>query len=119
MEDLLRKAEDLGKSLAEHARFKALMAARDGVVGDPEAQKLLGGYQQQAEKVERLAYENKPIEAADKQRLAQLEGAVASNDKLKKLMEAQADFSELMSKVNRAIYGEIVPPEQVIETPGE
>jgi cell fate (sporulation/competence/biofilm development) regulator YlbF (YheA/YmcA/DUF963 family) len=104
MDDLLNKASELGKLLAGHPRFKALMAARDGVRADEAARKLMGEYQAQVERLQGLSMQNQPIEPADKRRLADLEQTVASNPKIKNLAKAQADFTEMMSRVNRAIY---------------
>jgi len=111
MDELLRKAEDLGRLLAEHPRFKALMAARDVVRADEKARKLLADYQAQVETIQDLTAKRQPIEVDDKHRLADLEQHVASNEVLKKLTQAQVDFSELMSNVNRAIYNRIAPPD--------
>jgi len=41
---------------------------------------------------------------ADKQRLAALEQAAASNDKIKAMAKGPGRLTELMSRVNRAIY---------------
>jgi len=112
MDDMLRKAEDLGQLLADHPRFKALMATRDAVRADEAARKLLTDYQAQVERIQELTLGRKAIEVADKHRLADLEQQVASNEVLKKLMQAQADFSQLMSNVNRAIYERIAPPDE-------
>jgi len=111
MDDLLRKAEDLGRLLADHPRFKDLMTARDAVRADEAARKLLTDYQAQVERIQELTLAQKPIEVSDKHRLAELEQEVASNEVLKKLTQAQADFSQLMSSVNRAIYDRIAPPD--------
>jgi cell fate (sporulation/competence/biofilm development) regulator YlbF (YheA/YmcA/DUF963 family) len=107
MEELLTKSEELGKMLAEHPRFKSLMAARNAVRDDAVARKILTDYQTHVEKIEELGAQTKPIEIEDKRQLSQLEQAVASDAKLKELARAQADFSELMSRVNRSIYQKI------------
>jgi len=112
MDDMLHKAEELGRLLADHSRFKALMAARDAVRADGAARQLLADYQSQVEKIQELTLGQKPVEVSDKRRLAELEQQVASNEVLKKLMQAQADFSQLMSNVNRAIYDRIAPPDE-------
>jgi cell fate (sporulation/competence/biofilm development) regulator YlbF (YheA/YmcA/DUF963 family) len=109
MEELLKKADELGRLLAAHERFTALMAARDGVRGDEAASKLLADYETQVQKLQKQAAENKPIEVEDKRALADLEQQVASNDAIKAFAAAQADFSEMMSRINRAIYQKIAP----------
>jgi len=104
MDELLEKAAELGKLLSDHPRFKALMTARDAVRGDETARKLMADYEAQLNRVQELTLQNRPIEVADKRRLSELEQKVVSNDNLKLLAKAQADFAEMMSRVNRAIY---------------
>ena len=41
--------------------------------------------------------------------IADLEQKLASNGVIKKMMQAQADFSEMMSRINRAIYEKVEP----------
>lgn len=109
MQELLKKAEDLGRQLAAHPRFKALIAARDAVRDNQEAARLLRDYSSHADRIQELAAHNRPIEVADKQKLSSLEQAVASNAVLKRLMQAQADFTEMMNRINRAIFEKIAP----------
>lgn len=109
MEELIRKAEELGRLLAEHPRFKALIAARDAVRDDAAARELLQKYQAQVEKIQQATDEGKPIEVDDKRALADLEGQVAGNDAIKGLSQAQVEFSEMMNRINRAIYGRVAP----------
>ena len=109
MDALLKKAEDLGRLLAGHERFKRLIAARDAVRADKTATELLRGYESQIQKIEDLTVKNKPIEVADKRALAEMEQKLASNDTVKAMAKAQADFSEMMNHVNRAIYEKIAP----------
>jgi cell fate (sporulation/competence/biofilm development) regulator YlbF (YheA/YmcA/DUF963 family) len=104
MEELLSKAAELGRLLADHPRFGTLMAARDAVRADEPARKLMADYERQVNRIQDLTLQNRPIEVADKRRLAELEQTVASNEKIKALAKAQADFTEMMSSVNRAIY---------------
>ena len=115
MDELLRKAQELGESLATHPRFKALIAARDVVRADEGARKLLEDYQAQVDKIHELTAANKPIEVEQKHRLTDLEQRVASNETIKQLSKAQVDFSELMSGVNRAIYDKIAPTDPSAE----
>jgi cell fate (sporulation/competence/biofilm development) regulator YlbF (YheA/YmcA/DUF963 family) len=119
MDELIRKAEELGRLLADHERFQALMSARDAVRADADARQLLRDYEAQVQKIQRLAVEKQPIEVSDKHRLSDLERQVASNDRVKALTRAQADFSELMSRINRAIYDRIAPRDTQPDSSGK
>ncbi|MBN2582241.1 MAG: YlbF family regulator [Planctomycetes bacterium] len=109
MEDLIQKAEDLGRLLAVHPRFAALMAARDAVRNNETSRKLMTDYETHVQRIEDLTLANKPIEVEDKHKLAELEKVVAADEQIKALTKAQMEFSELLNRVNRAIFGKIAP----------
>ena len=73
------------------------------VEADEQAIKLIEDYQRQMQKIAELEGSAKPIEPEDKHKLTELQQKMASNETLKSWMKAQADFSELMGKVNKAI----------------
>lgn len=97
------KAAELGKLIAESPSGKALLKAREELQADKEAHAILESYQKQLQKIAELEEDGKPIEPEDKRMLAELQQEVASHSTLKLWMKAQADFSQLMHKVNRAI----------------
>lgn len=103
MEDIIEHARQLGKKIASHPRTTAFMTAAKAVAGDPEAQAVLKAYQDQIEKLHGLEKAGKPIEPEDKHKLADCEGKVAGHDKLKQMMKHQADYLEMMNRVNHAI----------------
>ncbi len=115
MDDLLQKAEELGRLLVDQPRFKALMTARDAIRADAAARKALADYQTHVDHLQQLQAARKPIEVADKRRLAELETALSGNAKVMAMSKAQADFSELMSRINRAIYEKIAAEEATEE----
>ena len=89
--------------MADTDRHKALEQARQQVAGDEPAQQLLDSYLKQQQKLDDLLRQNKPVEVEDKRRLAELQQQVVSHEGLKQLFKAQADYAELMRKVNQAI----------------
>ena len=101
--NLLDQARALGEAIAGHPLVQAFTAARAQVEKDTEAQQLLKAYEDQARRVRRLEAEQKPIEVADKHKLAECEQKMASNEALKELMRRQADYLALMNQVNRAM----------------
>ncbi len=117
MDELLRKAEDLGQSLAQHPRFKELIDARDAVREDADARTLMQDYEEQVRKIQKLTEAKQPIEVEDKHKLGELEQAISSNEKVKRLTQAQVNFSEMMGRVNRAIYEKIAPAEKPPQKP--
>lgn len=103
MEDIIAHARELGKKIAAHPRCADFMAAARAVAGDKQAQEILKAYQQQVRKIQELEATEKPIEPADKRKLADCEAAVAGNELLKKMIKHQADYVELMNRINGAI----------------
>ncbi|NLX59406.1 MAG: YlbF family regulator [Phycisphaerae bacterium] len=112
MDELTRKAEELGRLLASHPRFAALMAARDAVRANETSRQLMTDYETHVQRIEDLTLANKPIEVADKHKLAELEKVVAADARIKELTKAQMEFSDLLSRINRAIFGKIAGPSQ-------
>lgn len=103
IQELLDRARALGEAIANHPHVQAFSAAREKVEKDAEAQQVLKAYEEQARHVRQLEAERKPIEVADKRKLAECEQGMASNEALKELMRRQADYVALMNQVNQAM----------------
>ena len=103
MEDIISHARELGKKIAAHPRCSDFMNATREVAADTEAQRILKEYQEQVTNIRRLEVEQKPIEVEDKHKLADCEAAVAGNELLKTMMKHQADYVEMMTRINNAI----------------
>jgi cell fate (sporulation/competence/biofilm development) regulator YlbF (YheA/YmcA/DUF963 family) len=101
--ELLEQARALGEAIASHPLVQAFTAARAKVESDTAAQQVLNAYEEQARHIHQLEAQRKPIEVADKKRLAQCEQKMASNEALKDLMRRQADYVALMNQINRAM----------------
>ncbi len=110
MQELLRKASELGKRIAQHERFVHLRQAEDMAGESTEAGKLLRAFEEQQRKIARLEAEKKPIEPEDKRELQHLHEQVRSTPALQDLARAQADYMEMMNRVNAAIRREMEPP---------
>lgn len=109
-QELLEQARALGRKLASHERIRAFLAARDAIGRDTDAQRAMADYQRQAEHLDRLAYEGKPIEVADKRKLTELERTLAANTVVKEFMRRQADQLELMHQVYAALEEPLAGP---------
>lgn len=103
MKDILAKAEELGRMIGESDRLKNLDAARKEADAEPGLQQDVKSLNDMSEKIGRLQAEGKPVEPEDKRRLRDLQEKVTSHAKIQQLARAEADFSELMNRVNRAI----------------
>jgi len=102
-DDLVKQARALGDAVAAHPRVRKFADAQRRVSQDDEAKRLLNDYQTAAQRVHELEVQQQPIAPEDKRRLSECERSMASNDALKTLMRAQADYLELMESVNRSM----------------
>jgi cell fate (sporulation/competence/biofilm development) regulator YlbF (YheA/YmcA/DUF963 family) len=115
--EILKKARGLGEAIASHARVAAMHSAQQKVQLDQAAQKLLRDYQDHANLIRRKESEGQPIEPREKHKLADLERGMASNDALKTMMRAQADYLDLMNQVHDAIEASLAEKTPSSPTP--
>jgi cell fate (sporulation/competence/biofilm development) regulator YlbF (YheA/YmcA/DUF963 family) len=101
--ELLQRARELGEAIAGHALVRTYSAAQEAARADQQAQALLREYAQHMEHMHELEAARRPIEVADKHKLAELEARIAGHAVLKDLMRAQADYVELMNQINHAM----------------
>ncbi len=106
-DELLRQAEALGQALVKHPRVQAFFAARRAIDANPAARDALREYSTHMQKLQQLSAQQQPIEVADKHKARELEGRLSSNDEIKQFMRAQADYLELMHRVNQAMEGPV------------
>jgi len=110
MNDILDKAEELGKLVAASDRYKAVEAARDEVQKDADLQRDAQALSALGRKIAQLEKDVKPVEPEDKRRLRELQEKVTAHPEMRKLARSEADFAELMNRISRAIHGQLVPP---------
>jgi cell fate (sporulation/competence/biofilm development) regulator YlbF (YheA/YmcA/DUF963 family) len=107
MTELLKAAGDLGKLISGQESFRRLRDAEAAVQKDAGTRKLLEDFEKHRAKIEQLESEKKPVEVEDKHEMKRLSDAVHDNARLHELVRAQADYMEMMKKVNDAIRGAI------------
>ena len=117
MDQLLNLASKLGKLIAEHERFRKLRAAENAVNADAQTRSLVEALEAQRRKIADLEAKLQPVEPEDKHELQRLTEVVHANPKLQALAEAQADYFELMNKIDREIRSKLGVPEASDEAP--
>jgi cell fate (sporulation/competence/biofilm development) regulator YlbF (YheA/YmcA/DUF963 family) len=110
-EDVMRLARELGGAIKKHERYIKLRQADDRVRADKSATDALSAYNKAADEVSRKERSGQPIEVEDKRRLQHLHEIVAANEAVKAFMVSQADYAELMRRMNDAIFRAIAEPE--------
>ena len=103
-DEILSLARQLGEAISRHPRYTKLREADDRVRADKTATDALDAYNKAAEELGRKEQAGRPIEVEDKRRLRGLQETVAGNETVKAFMVSQADYAEVMRKMNDAIY---------------
>jgi cell fate (sporulation/competence/biofilm development) regulator YlbF (YheA/YmcA/DUF963 family) len=101
---ILSLARQIGEAIRLHPRYVELKAADARVRADKNATSALDAYNRAAGEMARKERSGQPIEVADKRSFDQLKTAVVSNDAIKAFMKTQADYAELMRRMNEAIF---------------
>lgn len=107
MQDILNLAKRLGRRIAEHPRTAAYLEAQKALRDDLEARAVFDQFHKQIEHIRSLERSGKPVEPTEKRKLEECEQKIASNPTLKRFMRAQADYVELMTRVERAMQDAI------------
>jgi len=103
MERLLALAEKLGKLIAETERYQALKSAEAAMKADASAGESLKALREIEEIIAGKERDLRPVEVDEKRRLAGLRAQVHSSETLQRLAKAQADYLEMMNRVNQTI----------------
>ncbi len=106
---ILEQARELGRALAGHPHVRAWHEASRAVQEDSQARQLLEDYHRQIEHIRKLEAEIKPVEVADKRKLADLQAQVAGHELIKRMMAAEADYVTLLRQVNQTIAAAMGP----------
>jgi cell fate (sporulation/competence/biofilm development) regulator YlbF (YheA/YmcA/DUF963 family) len=112
MDEIMDLARRLGQSLRAHERYTLLRDAEKKVMADPEAMKIQEDLERHLHKLHDLEADMKPIEVDDKRELGRLQQLARSNPALQQLLKAQADYFEMMNRVNQTILRELQPGEK-------
>ena len=103
MDDVVAQAKKLAEMLAGHERTKALREASAAVTADPDAKKLEEEYAHAAAEMQDLQASGSPFEPDVKRRMAALGERIRRSTLLQRLLQANADFADMMDGVQHEI----------------
>ena len=103
-QEILDKATDLGKMVADHPAVAKYRAAQQSVSTDPDAGRLMREFNRQLETLGRAEQMGTGITDAQRQQLENLQSQIMSHIKIKALNMAQVDFIDLLRKVTAEIH---------------
>ena len=112
MDEVLELAAKLSQAIARSNRFNDLRKAEATVMADAES---VDRVQKRDELIAKLAEKERagqPIEPEEKRELMALDEAVRTSTLLAGLSKAQADFQEMLNKVNALITSALEPAEE-------
>ena len=104
VDEVLEQAKRLGELIRTHPRYVMLRASDEAVRADKAATDALEAYNKAAAEIARKEVATEPVEVAEKRELQRLHNAVAANETIKAFTLAQADYAELMRRMNDTIF---------------
>lgn len=102
IEGILAKADELGQLLSKHPTVEKYREAQKGVSQDPEANRLLGEFEKQYEKLVRQQESGMPVTDAQRSTLEALQQQIASHLKIQAFNLAQYEFIDMLRRVSQA-----------------
>ena len=103
MEEILQKANELGKLLKNTKAFSDFENVSKEVEADPDASALLKKYNEIAETIQRKNEQSLPIENYEKEMFRSITEVVVSNDLLRRYIRLRDEYMNLLIR----IYNEI------------
>jgi cell fate (sporulation/competence/biofilm development) regulator YlbF (YheA/YmcA/DUF963 family) len=107
MDEITDLAVRLGRAIAASPQFLAMKASELKARKNQQIQEITTAYEAQMKRIRELERQNKPIEPEDKRKLAEMRERMQSLPDLQELLRVQADYTELMIKVNQNISAEL------------
>jgi cell fate (sporulation/competence/biofilm development) regulator YlbF (YheA/YmcA/DUF963 family) len=112
LQEIISLAEKLGSAIAANERFQALRAAEQAVRTNEGANRAQEELEKPMHHMTELEHNGKPVEVADKRKLERLQNDFRTQPALQQLGKAQADYLEMMNKVNETIVSRLRPTDK-------
>jgi cell fate (sporulation/competence/biofilm development) regulator YlbF (YheA/YmcA/DUF963 family) len=107
VENILKLADALGEALRDSDRFKRLKELEEKVSADPEAGGLLKSFAEKSNEIRHKEMHLQPVEVAEKRVLMDIQEKIQKNAIIMDMLRAQADYAEIINKVNERIFGRL------------
>ena len=108
----MKLAEELGRAVADSARYKSLRELEKAVEADEEASGLQKQYTEIALRMQSLEQEGKPLAPEHNRALQSCTEDLARNAKIQDLTRAWADYNEMIVKVNTLVFEKLDPKKE-------
>ncbi len=121
MEELIKKANELGLMIKGTGLYKRYEEMSRKLEADADAKALLDEYGRLSEQLQEKEAQGAPIEVAEKQSMQEMVEKVTANQLIKEYIATQSYFFNLMMHVQKAIsepQGEPIEESKIIK-PGQ
>jgi len=109
---IIEMATKLGKAISESPQAAKLREVRKELDAHKDVLDTLKQYQEQAQKLEQMEHENKPVEVEDKHKLRDLHDNLIASEVFKRFTAAQVEYVDLMRQVNQALRKQLAEVEK-------
>lgn len=103
MQDIIKKAEELGRAIRDSDVFKEYMEISGTVAKNEDDMNLLQSFMELTQTLAQKEHNLLPIEQYEKEEYQELLQKIEDNEVLKSYISAQNDFFELMKEVEKYI----------------
>ncbi len=101
-EKVLNKARELGEALRESDEYKELLEAQKALDEDKETQDLLNEYNVKAQEIQLKQMTGENVEESMNE-LQNIEKRIMESESMKRYMDAESKFKELVDSANQTI----------------
>lgn len=109
MDEIVEKARELAMAIRGSEGYKALVSAEKKLGENAEVRKMMEDFDRQSRMIHEKETALQPVEVEDKRKLQQLHERMQSEPLVQELLRAQADYAQMMAKVNEAIDSNLKP----------
>lgn len=100
---IMEKAESLGKAIVDSKEYESLKNAETEMYQDEEAKSLLEEFSAHQKRLQMAQANGKPVSDKQQNEIKAIQTKMQGNSKVKKFMEAQQQFNQVMQTVNQTI----------------
>jgi cell fate (sporulation/competence/biofilm development) regulator YlbF (YheA/YmcA/DUF963 family) len=105
MEEILSLAESLGNAIRESEQYGLFTEAQKKIDADEECKRILKLYNEKTAAIRDKESKQIPVEVVEKQEILAIEDSLNKNPLMQEVLRRQADYAQMMSKVNESIQG--------------
>ncbi len=108
---IINRAEKLGEAIVETSEYDKLKTTEEAMYNNPDAKEILTKFQNKQNEMHKLHHQGGEITAEMQEEVQDLQQQLEENEIVKKYLDAQQEFNQLMEKVNQTLSEKIYGPQ--------